>query len=663
LAAALVVAGLTGAAALLSDPHDLPGVLPQARASLGPDRTGVADADWAAYGRSNLGDRFSPLAQITPANAAKLDVAWTYRTGDLKGPNDPSETTFELTPLKVGDTVYICTPHDWVIALDANTGKPRWKYDPRIAQAKNLQHLTCRGVSYRAAAPGASGDCAERLFLPTADARLIALDARTGRPCQRFGQGGAVDLWAGMPERQAGFYYSTSPPLVTAGLVIVAGEVTDNYSTNEPSGVIRAYDIDTGALVWNWDAGAPDRTAPLGPGEHYTRNSPNSWGAASADEALGLAYFPMGNQTPDQFGGFRQPTPERFNSAIVALDLATGKLAWVFQTVHHDLWDMDIGGQPSLVDLDTAQGRRPALVASTKRGDIYVLDRRTGAPIIPAPERPVPQGAAPGDRTSATQPFSALTFLPKRPLREADMWGATLFDQLACRIAFKSLRYDGIFTPPSVQGSLVYPGNFGVFDWGGVAVDPQRQVAFVNPDYFAFVSKLIPRAAAGAGSGAGPPGASSEGGGNPMYGSPYAVELHAFTSPLGLPCQAPPWGYVAGVDLKAGKVAWMHRNGTVRDSSPLPLPFRMGVPSLGGPIITAGGVAFLSGTLDSYLRAYEVTTGRQLWQARLPAGAQTTPMTYLAPDGRQMVLVAAGGHGTLKTRPGDYLIAYALPRP
>ncbi|WP_421931328.1 glucose/quinate/shikimate family membrane-bound PQQ-dependent dehydrogenase [Phenylobacterium sp.] len=660
LAGALGLAAVVGVAALISDEHEVAGRLPGPRGPVAVAADDVPAGDWTSYGRTGHGDRYSPLTQITPDNASRLKVAWTYRTGDLQGPGDPTETTFELTPLKVGSRVYICTPHDWAIALDAATGKPLWRYDPKIAVAKNLQHLTCRGVSYhRDAVPG--GACGERIFLPTADARLIALDASTGKPCAGFGQGGAVDLWTGMPERQHGFYYSTSPPVVTKDLVIIAGEVTDNYSTREPSGVVRAYDVRTGALVWNWDAGNPDQTAPIGPGHAYTRNSPNSWGVSSVDETLGLIYLPMGNQTPDQFGGHRQPTPERFNSAVVALDVATGKLRWVFQTVHHDLWDMDIGGQPSLVDIDTPSGRRPALVASTKRGDIYVLDRATGAPIIPVVERAVPRGAAPGDRTSPTQPFSALTFLPKRPLEGRDMWGVTLFDQLVCRIRFAELRYDGIFTPPSVKGSLVYPGNFGVFDWGGLAVDPARQVAFANPDYFAFVSKLIPRRV-GEGGGTRPLGASSEGGGNPMYGAPYAVELHPLTSPLGLPCQAPPWGYVAGVDLVSGKIAWMHRNGTVRDSSPVPLPFKMGVPSLGGPIMTAGGVAFLTGTLDRYIRAYDVTTGRQLWQARLPAGAQTTPMTYATADGRQIVLTAAGGHGSLGTKMGDYLVAYALPR-
>ncbi len=462
-----MIAAAVGVVAMTRNPHDTAGSLPAAGAAPAPQNyAGVADGDWGAYGRSNYGDRWSPLADITPDNVGKLDVAWHYHTGDLPQPGDPGETTFELTPLKIADRVYICTPHDYAIALDAETGREIWRYDPKITVQPNLQHLTCRGVSYHTAANGgeaaASGECPERIFLPTADARLIALDAKTGQPCPGFGNGGAVDLWQGMPDPKAhaGMYYSTSPPVVTKRLVIIAGEVTDNFSTDEPSGVIRAYDVTTGKLVWNFDAGRPDVTTPIGPGESYTRNSPNSWIVSSADEALGMVYVPLGNPTPDQFGGNRTPEMERFSSSIVALDIETGALKWVYQTVHHDLWDMDVPAQPSLVDLDTANGKVPALVQPTKRGDIYVLDRRTGQPIVPAPEKPVPGGAAAGDRSSPTQPFSDLTFLTP-PLKEADMWGATLFDQLACRIMFKGLRYEGIFTPPSTQGSLVYPATSG----------------------------------------------------------------------------------------------------------------------------------------------------------------------------------------------------------
>jgi quinoprotein glucose dehydrogenase len=314
-----------------------------------------------------------------------------------------------------------------------------------------------------------------------------------------------------------------------------------------------------------------------------------------------------------------------------------------------------------LVDLTVGGQTVPALVQPTKQGEIFVLDRRTGTPILPVTEVPAPQGAAKGDHSTPTQPVSALSYDPP-PLTGRDMWGLTIFDQLACRIQFHRLRYEGRFTPPSLQGSIIYPGNFGVFNWGGIAVDPARQIAFTTPAYLAFVSQLIPRVddktlyVQGQERPQGSLPALKE-----NFGAPFAVKLHAFLSVLGIPCQAPPWGYVAGADLTTGKVVWRHRNGTVRDLSPLPLPFEMGVPNLGGPIVTSAGVAFLSGTLDYYIRGYNVSTGKQLWQARLPAGGQATPMTYEGEDGRQFLLVIAGGHGSLGTKAGDYVIAYALP--
>jgi len=471
------------------------------------------------------------------------------------------------------------------------------------------------------------------------------------------------DLWAGMPNKRPGAYYSTSPVVVTDRLIIVGGTVLDNYSTKEASGVIRAFDIDTGALVWNWDSGNPEATAPLPAGQRYTPNSPNSWSIASVDRKLGLVYIPLGNQPPDQWGGARSAAVEKFSSAVVALEVDTGRVRWQFQTVHHDLWDYDVPSQPSLVDLSIGGQTVPALVQPTKQGEVFVLDRRTGQPLLPVTETPAPQGAAARDRTAPTQPVSKLSFEPPR-LSGRDMWGATVFDQMLCRAAFHALRYEGRFTPPSIRGSLVYPGNFGVFNWGGVAVDPQRQLVFATPGHLAFVSRLVPRAddtTHYVQSGGPLPGSLPAL--NENFGAPFAAKMGPFVSALGLPCQAPPWGFVAAADLTTGQIVWQHKNGTVRDNSPLPLPFAMGVPTLGGPIVTAGGVAFLSGTLDYYVRAYDIHNGQQLWQSRLPAGGQATPMTYTGTDGRQYLVVVAGGHGSLGTKTGDHVIAYALPGP
>ena len=674
------------AVALCSDYHDINGVLPSssdtgpvpAAAAAGGNTSEVSaqpDEDWRDYGRTEFGQRYSPLRQITPANAGNLQVAWTFRTGDLVGKGDPVETTFEVTPIKVRDTLYLCSQHQRLFALDAKTGQLRWSYDPHVNDNPTFQHLTCRGVSYHedapsggAGGPSASGPavsapsaCQRTIFLPVNDGRMIALDAGSGRPCDGFGDHGTLNLESGMGEKTPGFYEPTSPPIVSDKILVVGGAVIDNYSTREPSGVIRGFDIHTGRLVWAWDAGAADENELPSATHTYTNNSPNSWMTASYDAKLGLVYLPMGVQTPDIWGGNRTPLAERYSSALVALDINTGKRIWSYQTVHHDLWDMDLPSQPTLVDLQTATGVVPAIVQPAKTGNLFVLDRRTGAPIVPAPERPVPQGAAPGDYASPTQPFSALTFRPEAKLTGADMWGATVFDQLACRIIFHRLRYEGTFTPPSLQGTLVFPGNLGIFEWGGIAVDPTRQIAIANPMNIPFVSKLVPR---GKNNPAAPNDAhpsGSEIGVQPMYGTPYGVELKPMLSPIGLPCLRPPWGYMAGVDLKSHKIAWMHRNGTIRDSSPIPIPIKMGVPTLGGPITTAGGVAFLTSTMDYYIRAYDVTTGKQLWQDRLPAGGQSTPMTY-AVDGQQFVVTAAGGHGSFGTKPGDYVIAYTLPR-
>ncbi|HEX4172742.1 MAG TPA: glucose/quinate/shikimate family membrane-bound PQQ-dependent dehydrogenase [Acetobacteraceae bacterium] len=653
--------------------HDIDGTMATAAAVSGPAQQSSDAAqpneDWRAYGRTQFGQRYSPLGQITPDNVKTMKVAWTFRTGDLPGSNDPIETTFEVTPIKVGDTLYLCSQHQRLFALDAKTGKLRWSFDPNIHDDLTFQHLTCRGVSYHETPPGAldttgapaPSNCRQTIFLPVNDGRMIAVNADTGTPCDSFADHGTLDLQQGMGIKSPGFFEPTSPPVVSDHILVVAAAVTDNYSTEEPSGVIRGFDVYTGKLVWAWDSGNVDENELPSATHHYTNNSANSWITASYDPALGLVYMPMGVQTPDIWGGNRDAAAERYSSAIVALDINTGKRAWSYQTVHHDLWDMDLSSQPTLVSLPTRDGIVPGLIQPTKTGNLFVLDRRNGRLIVPAPERPVPQRAAPGDHVAPTQPFSELTFRPENNLTGADMWGATIFDQLACRIMFHQMRYEGTFTPPSLQGTLVFPGNLGMFEWGGIAVDPVRQIAIANPIAIPFVSKLLPRGPdnPSAPNAKHPPG--SEVGVQPMYGTPYGVVLHPFLSPIGLPCKRPPWGFMAGLDLTTMKIVWMHRNGTIQDVAPLPVPIRMGVPSLGGPLVTAGGLTFLTSTEDYYIRAYDVRNGDQLWEDRLPAGGQSTPMSY-AIDGKQYVVTAAGGHGSFGTKVGDYVIAYSLPQ-
>ncbi|MGO7419994.1 membrane-bound PQQ-dependent dehydrogenase, glucose/quinate/shikimate family, partial [Rhizobium ruizarguesonis] len=480
LAVPVILAILVALYSMTTDPHDLAGELPKDTVAANPAFGGsVPDGEWHQYGRTAFGQRYSPLDQITTENVSTLKEAWRYQTGDVKRPDDVGETTYQVTPLKVKDTLYLCTPHNWAIALDAKTGKEKWKYDANSGMNPDRQHQTCRGVTYYADPAVAAGQpCAERVYLPTSDVRLIALDAADGKVCTSFADQGVLHLETGMRYNPAGYYYSTSPPVAVAGKIIVGGAVNDNYSTEEQSGVIRAFDINTGALVWNWDSGNPDVTTPITGDQTYTTNSPNSWSVFSVDEALGMVYIPLGNQVPDQIGINRSDNVEKFSSSIVALDIATGQMRWVRQTVHHDLWDMDVPAQPALIDLTKQDGTVvPALVGPTKQGDIYVLDRRSGEPIIPVKEIPAPGGAVSGDHTSPTQPISDLTFSPE-PLQEKDMWGVSLFDQMACRIDFHRYHYEGRYTPPSLKGTIVYPGNFGTFNWGSVAVDPERQIMF-----------------------------------------------------------------------------------------------------------------------------------------------------------------------------------------
>ncbi len=704
--------------ACFNDPQTVNGTLASSTGSLAANAQGIDASDWPAYGRTQEGTRYAPLQQITPDNVKNLQVAWTFRTGDMKGPNDPVEITNEVTPIKIGNLLYLCSPHQKLFALDAQSGALKWTFDPKLKTDPSFQHVTCRGVSYvdlsaNAAAPATAapasdaaaaasdaaasapvaaasdaaasaataaasatpasdaaapvaaattGACSRRIYLPVNDGHLYALDALTGERCAGFANNGDLDLQHAMPVTTAGMYEPTSPPIVTGKVIIVAGAVEDNFSNREPSGVIRGFDVRTGELLWAFDPGAKDPNHIPGPGEHYTWNSPNSWAPAAYDAKLDIVYLPMGVRTPDIWGGDRTPEMERYASGLLALHATTGKLAWFYQTAHHDLWDMDMPSQPTLADITTKEGKTvPVVYGPAKTGNLFVLDRRTGETVVPAPELPVPQGAAPGDRTSPTQPFSDLTFRPKNLLTDKDMWGATMYDQLVCRVMFHKLRYEGTFTPPSLQGTLVFPGNLGMFEWGGIALDTDRQIAIANPIALPFVSRLIPR---GPGNPqepeAGAKGSGTESGIQPQYGVPYGVTLNPFLSPFGLPCKQPAWGYIAGIDLKTNEIVWKKRIGTVRDSSPIPLPFKMGMPMLGGPMITAGGVAFIGATADNFIRAFDVNNGKQLWEARLPAGGQATPMSYSI-NGKQYVVIAAGGHGSFGTKLGDYVIAYALP--
>ncbi len=618
----------------------------------------VTGEDWTAFGRTQQGMRFSPASQITPENVGSLELAWTLRTGDL--PSDPPDPmtahTFEATPLKVGDLVYVCTAHNIVVAADADTGEEKWRFDPKLNRL-GVALKACRGVSWFES-EDRSGACAKRILMGTLDARLIALDALTGQPCADFGDGGEVRLKDGLGIAPDGYYAVTSPPAVANGIVITGGWVFDGIKTHEPSGVIRGYDAVTGKLVWSWDAGAKDENRIPGPGEEYTRGSPNAWTVLSADPDIGLVYLPMGNATPDYVGMHRTAEDERYSSSVVALDTRTGKRRWHFQTVHHDIWDYDIGSQPVAFEMPMPDGVRvPALAVPTKQGDIYILDRRTGEPLTPVEERPVPKGSLPGERYSPTQPVSVGFPSPLSPevLREKDMWGATPLDQLLCRIRFRSARYTGRYTPPSTDLTIEYPSNFGAMDWGSVAIGDNGATMFVNSAHLPMTMQLIPRKQAESGGGAHGRGFARQ------QGTPYAANPVPMISPLGIPCNAPPWGKLTAIDLATRTIKWQRPFGTTRDMAPLGIAVP-GAPNIAGAVATGGGLVFIGAAVDDYLRAFDTRTGAEVWRARLPAGGQAAPISYVSErTGRQYIVIAAGGHQLLGTTMGDYVVAYALP--
>jgi quinoprotein glucose dehydrogenase len=620
--------------------------------------TGGPVAGWPHYGQSPDGQRYSPLTQITPENVGELRVAWTYHIGEAPPVKGISLPALEATPILADGRLYLCSSVNKAVALDPETGRELWSHDPKI-DLEGQALLNCRGVTYYrdpAAPQGAA--CAGRIFMGTQDARLIALDAATGRPCEFFGNGGEVDLSTGRGPFKPGEYGVSSPPVIVGRNLIVGGRVADNIRLDIPAGLIRAFDVDTGALVWAWNPVPPDRPEKIATdvGEVYVSGTTNSWTVMSVDAERGLVYVPTGNTSPDFFGGLRDGL-DFYSSSVVALDAATGTVAWHFQTVHHDIWDYDVPAQPVLFDLQTANGPVPALAQATKQGHLFVLNRVTGEPLYPIEERPVPQTVVAGETAAPTQPFPVDEAFVLRPdtLTEDDIWGFTPWDRGKCREKFRALRYEGAFTPPSLEGTLVLPSFMGALNWGSAAIDAGQGVLVINTNNFAATVRLVPRAEADARIAKGEFMI-------PAYKTPYAVQMEPMLSPFGAPCNAPPWGTLVAIDLNKRQRLWQVPLGSTRDLAPFPLWFKLGVPNIGGPVITASGVVFIGAATDNFLRAFDLKSGEELWKGRLPAGGQATPMTYrLRPDGKQYVVIAAGGHRYLGTTVGDSLVAYALP--
>ena len=593
--------------------------------------------EWPTYGNDPGGTRYSPATQINRSTVVRLKQAWIYHTGALESAgSQKAKIAFEATPLFVNNALYFSTPLNRIVALDPKTGKEKWTYDPEVSRQANYSEVTSRGVSYWAQASG-SGPCAKRIIEGTIDARLIAVDADTGRPCSGFGRNGEVNLTEGVRIRDSGDYQVTSPPAVLDDTLVVGSSIGDNRATNVERGIVRGFDVRTGVLRWSWD---PLVSLPQ-------TGAANAWSVMSADPRLGLVFIPTGSAAPDFFGGER-PGDNRYADSVTALRASTGEVVWSFQVVHHDLWDYDVASQPILVDYGTA--RVPAVVITTKIGHVFVVERATGKPLSPVEERPVPKSDVQGETASPTQPFPTTMepLVPSR-LRPEDAFGVNEADRQWCRDQVAGLRSEGLFTPPSLNGSLVFPGNIGGVAWGGPAFDPSRGLLIANTNRLATVVRLVPREQAQAVYNSRDNRLSFEFG--RQDGAPYVVMRAPLITPGKLLCNPPPWGALTALDLTTGKKRWEVPLG-------IWLGHDYGSPNLGGPLITAGGLIFIAATADNRFRAFDVETGKLLWDTELPAAGHATPMTYVV-NGKQYIVISAGGHAKLGSKLGDAVVAFA----
>jgi len=629
--------------------------------------------DWTAYGKGSGGGHYSKASEITPENVHSLERAWVHRSGDFQdGANTRGtisteiQTSFQATPLLVDETLYYCTPFNRVFALNPETGEEKWIFDPEVDPA-GRPLKTCRGLSsWKDSSKSQSDICYHRIVGVTMDVELFSIDGKTGKLCDDFGDKGIVNLRKGLGDHPDTYYWSSSPPAIIGEKLIVGGSVIDNLSINIPGGVVRAYDIRTGELIWYWDPIPPGKEAVLDDdGNHlYQRGTANVWSIISTDPDLNLIYLPTGNASPDYYGGHRKGL-DYYNSSVVALNADTGEVVWHFKTVYHDVWDYDVPSQPTFYDVEKDGKTIKALAQTTKMGLVFLLNRETGEPIFPIEERDVPQGSLEGENLSKTQPFPTKP-APLNPtyFDPEDAYGFTFWDRGYCKRTTEKLRNEGLYTPPSLEGSIHYPSAIGGNNWGGPAVDHSRNVMVVNTMNLASLIVMIPR----------------EDCNKPLEelaindtqarftsieqneGIPYCnLRSMGFFSPLGVPCTEPPWGTLTGIDLNTGEHLWNVPLGTSKDIAPFPFWWIKGAPNMGGPTVTESGVTFIAATSDYYLRAFNTETGEELAKFRLPTGGHATPMTYTNKDGRQYVVIAAGGHWAIGTPASDHLIAYALP--
>ncbi len=642
------------------------------------------DSDWSHYGGNAGGQQYSALNQINPDNVSRLTLAWEYRTGELQRRSEFANATAKvqvnpiLLPAEAGGHLVLCSPFNRLIALDPSTGEERWVFDPEIRISgyatdddpeglRNPAFANCRGVAYwQDPRPKENTDCSHRLFMATNDLRLIAADAKNGNLCAEFGEGGIVALepaiLATHPPAAIGEVRFNSPPVVVNNKVVIGSTVRDNHRSDAPNGAVRAFDARSGESAWTWDPIPRDESDPEF--KNWTSEAAanigggNVWGIMSSDEALDLIYLPTSEPSPDFYGGTR-PGDNRYADSIVALRGSSGEVAWHFQTIHHDVWDYDNAAQPTFAELEKNGQPFPAVILGTKTGMLFTFHRATGEPFFPIEERPVPQDGVPGEQLSPTQPF------PVKPpplvphgFSADDFWGISFIDKGQCRKSYAKFRMGPIYTPPSLEGTIIMPSTAGGINWGGVAVDPRTRVLVTKVLRMAHFAQLIPVEELAATDEA---RENLMGAPAPLLGTPYALRQGPVTSPMFTPCNAPPWSALVAVDLQAGEIIWQTALGSLDTLMPIPLPLKWGTASFGGPMVTAGGLVFIGATQDDRLRAFDLLSGEERWSATLPTGAFAMPMSY-AVNGRQFIVIAAGGHPFIYPKPGDHLLAFALPR-
>jgi quinoprotein glucose dehydrogenase len=641
--------------------------------ALFPIHAAAQVAEWPFTEGAPGGGRFSPLTEITRENVSRLEVAWSYRHGDFWEGSFPLHvyrgSAFESTPIVVDGRLYFTTPRNRVIALDPESGRELWRFDPELERGRAYPNMWInRGVAFWREPGGGDAPCARRVFLATLDARLIALDAASGSPCAGFGAGGEVDLRAGIAPLYDDWEFNvTSPGTVVGDVIVVGSSIADTLRPDSPPGDVRAFDVRSGALRWTFHTIPREGEPGHETWETGTRltGAANVWSTITADLARGQVFLPVSTPSPDFYGGDR-PGANLYSDSVVALDARTGQLRWHFQTVHHDLWDYDLAAPPVLVTLERDGRQVDAVAQATKHGFVFVLDRETGAPLFPVEERPVPQSDLPGERAWPTQPVPlAPPPLVSQRIDASALYAPTPEHLAACRKRLALLRNDGLFTPPSLRGSIVHPFTGGGANWSGASWDPARQLLVVPVQNLAHVVRLdeVAERARGGGAKVKPLHASGlrtlwwllTGRGTGERYRLHPASGRSLFAHDGVPCNPPPWAKLVGVDLARGTIAWSAST-SVGEGDP-------GGRSYGPALVTASGLVFHAGTERPVLRVHDADSGARIAAFELPAGLHAGPISYrLRPDGRQFLVVAPGGHIGLGSPLGDYVIAYALPR-